>query len=258
MSDIPDQFTIESDQRVSYDTTTAANFTLPLKRAIKGVFVLGYANMYYPGYNVNTSNNTISFSDPGGTHLATVPPGSYTLATLLTAVATAMNAVSSGYTVSGTSTVTIANTTPVNFSLLFNTFAANRTQVAPTYGLKPSSTMASMLGFSNAIDTPSNVATITGPNVANPFWNQHLNITLGSSLTDQINARGTNRSFRIPVGNVTAGTFFRYESPTDKTLQKTRIDQLESSFGVIVTDDSGTQINFQGTNWSLFMLNPNV
>lgn len=245
-------FLLESDKRLQYDSSTASAFRFQVSKALVGRYLLGGFNGYNTVYNINANNQTLVFHEGATARTVTIPQGNYTLATLSTAVGTAMSASGGGitYTVSGTTVITITAGSG-NFTLNF------KTNPSQTLWSKPSSTLASMLGFSNSADVTSSASAITGPNVANVNWNTHINITIdtGSGLVGSPQYPGGNANtstYRIPTTGVAYGAFFHYEPNNDAAVQATTLAQ-KNLIGVTVTDDSNTTINFLNTNWDLFM-----
>lgn len=104
---------IDSAQRA---TGTCSNFIIRLNQPMSGGFRVRAAYMPNSFYNINSGNNQLTFNSL----VATVTPGFYSATDLATGLATAMNAVSSGYAVSYSSITgkfTITNATPFTLSV---------------------------------------------------------------------------------------------------------------------------------------------
>jgi hypothetical protein len=143
---------IDSEDKLSAVETTS-RFTVRVKPAIVGARRVSLAFAILPNttYNVNSSNNVLSWSDGTGTHTVSVTPGSYNTTNLGTTIASTMTATGSQtYTVAYNSITYHYTISAVGaFTLLYT--SATVGTIYPTLGYKFSSNPSPATSFeSNA------------------------------------------------------------------------------------------------------------
>lgn len=126
------------------------------------------AEIPYSFYPFNTSNNTFNFSDTGGSYVATIPAGQYTITTLAAALSASLNALTTLAPPGAVYSTSFNNQTQKleitsqagDFSFTFGT-SADKGDTNPRL----------LLGFNagasnsfNKVLIGNNVASITGPN----------------------------------------------------------------------------------------------
>ena len=161
---------IDSRDRNTDNYPNEYKYQIDLDRIYKDIvsIELVSANVPKTEYLINSSNNTIYFTENGGSELtAVIPTGNYTPTTLATAIKDAMEAVGAD-----TYTVTADETLTNKFTITKSsgTLGLNFNGGTETYGLSTrtvyrNSSIGSVIGFS-PIDL-SGVATYTGQNQYN-------------------------------------------------------------------------------------------
>ncbi len=218
---------LDSSQRAYYTTTNAGAFTLTVQRPLKGRWRLCQAYVPVSQFNVGATNNVIYFYENNVAKTATLTPGYYDSNSLLTEVATQMNAASGGYAAYSVTQsalplrITIASTQP--FSLQFQTYTAN--------------SAASILGYL-PVDTAlatSQLAT----NISNLLSVRSYNISINNQ-SGFLDATGRLCTFVIPVMSNTGGLAV-YE-PSITFPQHIDFCQPTATLKIQVTDDNGTPI----------------
>lgn len=211
---------------------TYSNFLLPLGGIkLSGKYVLRTAYIPNSSYNINSSNNQLYFTISSTAKTASIPVGYYDQLTLPSAVQTAMNAVSSGFTVSFNatpSTITIANATSF---VLNNSNALN--------------SIASILGFTPVDTTAGTSTTSTGILDLSPLMSFNINISDQNNVQIVINNGSTSSvnatTFIVPVIQDTG--FVVYYEPKDRLQQIINFGQPMTALEITVTDDKGNNVN---------------
>ena len=218
---------LDSSQRTYYTTTNAGSFTLTVQRPLKGCWRLCQAYVPISQFNVGSTNNIIYFYENSIAKTATLTPGYYDNNSLLTEVATRLNAASGGfgtYTVTQSALplrITIASTQP--FALQFQTYTAN--------------SAANILGYLS-VDTAlatSQLAT----NISNLASLRSYNISINNE-SGFLDAKGRLCTFVIPVMSNTGGLAV-YE-PSHMFPQLIHFSQSTATLKIQVTDDNGIPI----------------
>lgn len=233
---------LSSSLRVSPTTTTSSYFTVPVKYPyslpIKSCRLKSASIPNTPYRIITGVNDTIDFNDTLVV-AATIAPGSYSASGLIAAIQTAMNAVSSNFTVTYSSTTfLITFTRTSNFTLLFAT-GANLTK-----------SMAPILGFTATDTTVAMTATGTKAiNLASPI---DIYISIAEIGTPNIVANGLLYTFYVPLigqpGDIT--TFNEKTNFEQCVAMSTR---SLSKLTISVADINGAAVSFNGADFSLLL-----
>lgn len=190
-------------------------------------------------YNVDDNNNTFDFQEDSGDPVsATITPGNYDLAAIITALQTAMNGVSpNSYTYTITSSA-ITNMITITSSL--GTFS-----VLITGGLNL------MLGFSRYTATGQNNAN-TAPRIYNlsryGFFNLICSLSSDSTYNTSTRYRQSIMSY-IPICESQNGDIFSFR-PQQWSWHNTSTERV-NSIQIQLTDEYGNDINLNGGYLSL-------
>jgi hypothetical protein len=125
-------YMIDSSNRLSKQTTFPSDCVIPSNEVLSGTYSLKSITIPITYHNVNSTNNTIYWTDTGGARTCQIPSGFYkSTDSFATAVATAMTANGAGTVTCSVSTLdqrlTVTNTVAFNF-----TFGTNTTNSAAT------------------------------------------------------------------------------------------------------------------------------
>jgi hypothetical protein len=222
--------------------TSSANFKLQLpNNTITGDYAITEVSLGNQVYNLNTLNNILIYTDTSQ-RTVPIPPGFYTMATLVPIIATLMSTASS-VTYTGTvdpnsSIVSISG--PAAFTLNFGTFPGKYLPQSPF------ATLASILGFPNT-DVASVGNALTGTNPGNLNWNTAYYITIATK-----NNSGARSEFAKPGGNyctltvlinVNANTTIVYRPLALVRISLTNVNEMT----IHVRDDTGNLIQPLGS-----------
>ena len=86
---------ISSKHRLQNSGGTPAKYTIHLNEALHGLYSLKTIILPLSWYNVNLSNNSLSFSDNGVERVAFIQPGIYTAVSIASAIQNGLTTVSS-------------------------------------------------------------------------------------------------------------------------------------------------------------------
>lgn len=221
---------------------TNENFTINLLRPINHVkrIVITDINLPLSYYNINANNNVLYFEQPVSTgYNVTIAIGNYTGATLAAAIATAMNLVSGGFTVTfDTDTFKFTFTHVGGFTLL-----------KPT--TQPLSTLWPYLGFDNeyitTIQTSDNVV-----NLSSPRYIKIKSIILGSPHQrihkTQFGATEDNTILTLFPDSIFGCILVK--SDIDETITYTHSFQI-TSIDLFLTDENDQALDLNGNDWVL-------
>lgn len=218
---------LDSSQRMNYTTTNPGSFTLTMQRPLRGCWRLCQAYVPVSQFNVSSTNNVIYFYENNVSKTAVLTPGYYDNNSLLTEVATRLNAASGSfgtYNVSQSSPllrITIGSTQP--FALQFQTYTAN--SAANILGYLPLDTV---LATSQLATNISNLASVRSYNIS---------INNESGFLD---SKGRMCSFVVPVMSNTGGLAI-YE-PSRVYPQFITFSQPTATLTIQVADDNGIPI----------------
>jgi hypothetical protein len=223
------------------NTGVAENFTINLANQVQRVIYveLVSAEVPYTFYVVNNMNNTLVWSVGATPHKCTVAPGNYDTTDLLAALQAAMNAQSTGFTLTynqDTYKMTFANAAAFTIDL---TNASGTSTINPVIGLTAQTTLGTsttMLGVVN-IGGPKYLliksVALTQPKITKPFLN-----TMQADVLYKVSVAGSPGDVLIEKNVYT--NFLKYGvRQTLKTLD----------FQLI--DDQGNQLDLNFQNWSL-------
>ena len=162
---IPSVLIIDSKYRDDASTTSPNDYivTLISKYPDTVSFELVHCNVPNSNYNVITGvNDLIHFNDGAGDRIATLLPGLYTLSTIGTAVAVALNAApdtaitsfSSLIPAGATDLLTIITSPTEPFTIQTGTNSVYRTQTATkTLGFRPTDVVSTVVGGNYAVNS---------------------------------------------------------------------------------------------------------
>lgn len=166
-------------------------------------------------YTTNTSNNVIVFQEGATTKTATLPVGNYTIDTITTALAAAMNSVSSGYSV--TYNILTRNLTITNAAAFSIKSFANGSTAWRALGLgRISDTSPATTFTTNVIDLTSNaplllVSSELASHDLTFVGYEHINVLAQISTNAPV---GAIKSWVNPGGYVYCGQNLSYVSFT--------------------------------------------
>ena len=230
---------LRSADRNPATSTNSSNFQLNMGNDLHGEYEVLYISMFNTFFSVNTGiNDKIYFNDNATNWTGTIAPGLYTTSgsnSILTAITTAMNAVSSGYTATIsaiTGYITISNGS-FNFSLKFATNTVS--SAATTLGFAKSDTAAA----ASAVAT--SVPQLSGPTTVNIYISQCL-------VYNFTNFQGQFGNVLLPI-NVSYGAL-QYWKKIDFD-QMLRFENRTPSLTIKLLDTNGAQLNLNGTDWQL-------
>jgi hypothetical protein len=226
-------FVLTSAARSSGNST---NFIYFLSKPLKAIKQVKLRSVTIPNviYNVNSTNNVFNWTF-GSTYNFVIPPGYYTISSLMSAIQAFMNTQGSpnSYTLTYSSTsglVTIAGTS--NFQINFG--VAN--------------TCASLLGFPPT--TTSSANTFTGSN--SPSLTYPLNVFINiSEIGTHNRVNNNNFTFFIPMINQNSTILFLNHLDLDE--QTITFDKPQNIYQLTVNmvDEFNNNINLLGLDWSL-------
>ena len=199
-------------------TGSVHDFRLKFADSIQGQFQLKSAYMPNSAYNVNSTNNLI-YLYQSANFTATITPGYYSSNSFATAIQTALNAVSSGYSVtysSITGFITITNVAAFHFRFATNTI----------------NSAASLMGFSgDGIDATSQTGWV------NLSGYRSYNIQIEDCQSVMNTVTGHSWSMVIPL-TVNTGDIAIYEPQYGSPFTIRSTKQIR----VQVLDDLGNSI----------------
>lgn len=211
------------------------NFVITLNTPIEGYYKLTGITMFNTVYNVVSGVNNIIYTTLGN---ATIPAGYYDGTTFTTAVQTALQAVSAGFTASlSTSTfkLTITHST-TNFQLNFSSSTGNDA--------------ALLMGFTPGSDTAL-ALTATGSNVISLVYSRGVIVRIAeadTSFAASSAAYGTVGCLYLPL-NSTFGSLIDISEGqyTDQIVRFRRTGTLSIS----LFSETGQTLSLNGVNWTM-------
>ena len=220
---------LDSAQRINFNTTTAASFTLKgTNMVVQGRYDLKSIIIPITFYNVSASNNAIYFNDTTGNHRAVIPEGFYTAATYITAIGAAMTSAGSG------STYTAFRDT---VSLCLKVVSSNNA-FCFTFGSNTLNSAAIMMGYAQA-DTLA-AYLLTASNIVNISQTRSFNISI-NNYSNINGLNGNGYTFVIPVTGTTP-SLMSYE-PTQWFNQSFVVDSPTQTLDIAVYDDNHVLLN---------------
>jgi hypothetical protein len=218
---------LDSSARVNRDATTPGDFQVNLSSAIQGKWDLKSIFICADFPVINSTNNTIPFTESATQKTATVPAGYYTKTTLLTAIGTAMTTASGG---TNTYTVTLDSVTQSV------TITASTVPFTLDWLSRSTNSMARLLGFAVTTNTASALtATGSGILVLNTVLSFNIAIEGVGTI---VNAQGQLSTFYVPMtANVGTQGWIQYEP--DQFDQRITIPSPLSTLRIRVLDDNG-------------------
>lgn len=244
----PDKLLIRSIDRVS---GTSSNFALSLRTPLQeGLYSLDVLQCPNTFYNVASGiNNVIPLFENSTQKTATIPPGSYTGATLAVALATALTSASSSY-----------NTYAVAFNSAQMTFtftASGGGNFQFQYGTVSSALSrgnAQLLGFVKGTDTTAgtsltsaNVCDLTYPTFV--FLKIDQNNSIATASTQSTNTWGGG-SYIIPCDVNGSGIIYYYK---EMYFDQKCYIYPNSNPTIQLVDMFGNVMNLQGAEWDFLL-----
>ena len=228
---------IDSSSRLNPASTSPGEFTIQLSSGLIGQYRLCQAYIPSSFFNINSTNNKLPFYEDGTAKLASLTAGYYDTATLLTEIATQLNAASASY---ATYTVT------QSFLPLRITISSTQS-FSLQFGTRPTESCASILGFS-ANDTASSTSAVaTG--ICNLATVRSFAIQINNEIgfTD---SSGHHCTFLVPItGN--SGSLSLYEPPISFS-QTVWFTSTTNTLNIRVCDDSGVTLGLTA-DWYLII-----
>lgn len=235
---------ISSANRIVTGTDTTTSFQTVLAKPIMNVEKLSlvYFIINKSVYNVTASNQWIDFND-GTARSVQIPIGSYTASTLATQVATSMNAVSTNWscTISSTTFLTTISRSSGTSNVLFGT------------GTHASTSLASLLGFA-AADLTGTAASFTGTTAVDLSAPNFAFIKISElGHTSTTNGTLTDFAFCVPIiGNT--GTIVFYQNTDSECANTIRCPKTNlRTLTITVTDNNNAPLNLNGGNWQMLI-----
>jgi hypothetical protein len=213
-------------------------FTVPVSPAITKAkqVSLKWLSVSNTLYNIRAGvNNTLTFTDAGGGHTVTLPPSSYTIASLTTKLQVLMAAVGvQAYTVIyDAGTLKVAISAPAAFLIQFSTFGS----------------CAGVLGFT--FSNTTSATSFVGSKAA-ILYIDCIYISIAQFPARIYTFNGTAYTFLIPVtdntGNVIQFTeAMQFKQVTD--VNRTTISDLDVSLHY----ENGESIDLNGGEWTFLL-----
>lgn len=229
---------IDSALRTNPLTTMPSDCTIPSTQGLKaGCYQLKSCYLPVSYYNVGATNNVIYFTDTTGAHVATITTGQYTLANVLPAIVTAINAVGNG-----TATVTVNSLTSritIAYTELFSL----------TFGTNTTNSAATMMGFANS--NTASATSHTGTMIANMSTLKSYNFQISNCTPYVTTMNGNSYTFVIPALSLTPNILY-YEPPIQFPIT-IHLEHATSSLKVAIYDDNHQIVNNMSADW-FFML----
>lgn len=222
-----------------------SNFTVTLNGTFREDFTqMALVNFICTNtfYNVDSTNNTFNFQENiGAVTTATLAVGNYTLTDIITALETAMDAISAN-----------ARTYTITSSSLTNKLTI--TGSAGTFLVKSTGGLNLMLGFSRSSDTTTALAVIS-PRIYNLSRYSFFHLSCTLSKGDTFNTSVGNRENiigYIPVCESSNGDIYSFRPNPFcwRDVSYPNIDQLQ----VKLTDDQGVEIELNGGFMSMCLV----
>lgn len=232
---------VESSARQNPTATSPNDCTIPYAFSLGGIWALREANINWTNYNITPNNNSFSFFTVATTYNLTVPIGSYTQDTLLTAIATAMTTAGAGTYTASTAPSKITGSAAA-YTLLFGT------KPGITLGRNPSSTMASVAGFPNT-DVASVTLVVTPTLNPQLNWMLALQFDLGGDKAVRM-GNGQGATFTVPIPTTATGPFLYQPNQANQEVNLSVVSQ--AIITVKVYDSSG-QPAYLPQNWQLHL-----
>lgn len=247
MSYSADCVVVRSIDAVFPGSNSTTDFKVQVNPPIRGVKTakLVAANIPYSVYNITASNNVLSWFDGNGNHgPAFVPVGNYTLPNLLTTIASIMNGMSAGQS------ITIVQST-VNYFVTFScasswTLGYLTNSIWPTCGIPFNSFFGG-----NYPSLPATSFLSAFPMYLNPYTSLYLSVEEFGRNVSVTN--GLLTTFVI-TNNVNGGDidFFsdmsNYHART-KVINGNQIQSLTCK----LTDSNGKIISLNNANWEFII-----
>jgi hypothetical protein len=234
----------------SSDSTSSTDLIIPLKRTFKDVRKAKLDWVIIPNtvFNINSTNNILSFNENSTNKQATLTSGAYTASSLATHVQTQLNTASSGY---NTYAVTYSTTTYKftisagnNFSLLFSSALAPYREL----GFEITNTTAS-----TSVTSTNSISLERPTSVFLGIKELQKGVYTSSGIT--------SASFIVPLTS-SQGELCFYE-PNHHECEVIFTSPIPfTSLHIRLFDSAGTTVNVNGSNWSfklsLFIAQPDL
>lgn len=236
---------VDTRDRLSF-SASSTDFTVPLPSPLTRVSAVTLVDAMIPNtlYNIDSSNNALGFKVGATSFTATLIPGNYTPATLVTEIANQMNTVASG---SGVTFAAAVNDT---------TFKITISGTGGTFQLLFSSATSPWreLGFSNA-DTGVG-SSFTGSNAAQLDMPQHLFLgirELGGTSNYISTTSASNATFYAPIYSNGGDISIYLNSQFPQRLVFCPALPALAMLTVRLMDKNGTVRNLNNANWSFIL-----
>lgn len=216
---------------------------------VVGVKVLS-ASIPFVFYPISSANNTFTYTEGATPYTITIAPGNYTGTTLASALQTAIQVRSAGFTVSY-STTTLLMTFTHNTATAWSIYFPTRDSLYSFMGFKPQ-TLYSASGIGSVIVSPY-VARASGPDYL--YLNSRkLGPFINFNLSDNSATGGDFPGLcRIPI-NASYGSTIIYEDPDPEKYFDLFLGNQFDSFDFFLTlgaDQSQVPLDMRGVSWSI-------
>ena len=228
------RFKVSSAQRTTSGTASPANFRVDIRgEPLHGVYRLAEAYVCNSAYNVNSTNNAISWQESSASLSTTITPGYYSIQTFCSAIATAMTTASA----SGGSSLIYTLTSSSVTGLVTISYIGSVSTVNYQFGTYPANSLGPLIGFA-ATDTGAVTGAQTGTLQANVNPLLALNIQVNSAVST-IDCKSNQYAFVIPITE-DIGNFFFY-SATACNQQAILLDRC-TALNIRAVDDSSNLV----------------
>jgi len=250
------QLSVNSLARLNYLNYTSSSFRIDLANPLIGKiksFSLKSATIPNTLYNIISPINVMTFTDSTGDTSITIPPGNYSINTLLPVIEALLNATTDTYTVTYDATtgkITITSSFAGFILLPGNTQLSDRGEI---FASPPSFNY--QLGFTPLTTFPSTAGVLTAPNVPSLQGLEHLYIRVRQFKQFYKNTVNTFFTFDVPLYQSFNG--INYYTEETGSIQKYTMQQSLSInvgfFEIDLLNVFGNNANLNGSDWGFVM-----
>jgi hypothetical protein len=237
---------ITSSDRINPTSTTSTNFLFSFSEDVRKInqIKIECISIPYSFYGITAANNTLVFNN--GAVTVTIPPGNYSINTLLTT----LEAVILAAFPTATPAVTWDITTLKLTITMTSAFTVNSTTTQPT------STLAPFLGFkanstSGTTATGDSALNIRGPSflfIKSVYLSKLLRTSI--KVSDNKGSALNNTFLVVPI-NVIFGNYITLFPDQVITFANAVTIKKEDNIDLQITYEDGTIVDLVGLDWSL-------
>lgn len=197
-------------------------------------------NLPVNNYNVNSSNNTIYFTDGSSNFVGVIPPGVYDIISILPAINLAM--MSSGF--DGSIDATFSNT---DLTITINC----NSLISLQFGTFQTNSIANFLGFNN-VDTSFSLNN-TGNNTIDLSIPPCVFIRVGELPSACKSVSGISGTFPIYITVDSANINFHFDSSNYRIHCEGNISILNQLNISLINPRDGQIFNLNGSDWTMLL-----